>query len=228
MKAIIFKVLVGVILISIFAASNLAAQQVATGPHDLTGPGPVDALGTQVAGNKDLCRYCHTPHNARIDADITHLWARSEPTNAGSFDMYTSTTMDTTNAAVTEPEGVSLACLSCHDGATAMDSLQGILDDPLLNVTPSNTLDDLALTNDAIFGTDLSGDHPISVSYSLAVTNGDMNGIGSISPLTLYAGDTATDNVECASCHDPHGDGADYFLRIPTLTGGLCETCHNK
>jgi predicted CXXCH cytochrome family protein len=85
-------------------------------------------------------------------------------------------------------------------------------------------MDDLALTDDAVFGALLNNDHPISVSMDTA---NEMNEVSGITTLTFYAG-TGPNQVECASCHDPHGDGADYFLRIPSASGGLCETCHNK
>jgi predicted CXXCH cytochrome family protein len=213
MKATMMKVLVGVMLVSIFAAGNLAAQTLSGGPHDLTGA----SIDTQVPN--DLCRYCHTPHNA-VDpatAGVSQLWDRTAPATA-SFTVYDSGTM--VNTAI-QPEGVSLACLSCHDGATAFDSLTG------LTVTGSNTMTDIFPSSTANFGDSLLNDHPVSVA--LEQGSGGLETVAAVTGagLTLYAG-TNANQVECASCHDPHGDDTDFFLRIPSATGGLCETCHNK
>lgn len=76
-------------------------------------------------------------------------------------------------------------------------------------------------------GTDLSNDHPIGVPYR-GLTAG-----------TDYAGGTTTSGgfeVECASCHDPHGvpsggAGSAFigtFLRIANAESALCLTCHTK
>jgi len=215
MKATMLKVLTGVMLVCILAAGNLAAQTLSGGPHDLTGV----SIDTQVP--TDLCRYCHTPHNA-VDpavAGVSQLWDRTAPATT-TFEIYDSTTM--VNNAV-QPEGVSLACLSCHDGATAFDSLTG------LTVTPSNTMTDVigpAGTIPANFGNSLLNDHPVSIDMEQG--SGGLKNPTGISTLTFYNGNQGTNQVECASCHDPHGDDQDYFLRIPSATGGLCETCHNK
>jgi len=34
--------------------------------------------------------------------------------------------------------------------------------------------------------------------------------------------------VECASCHDPHSDANDMFLRIPNTGSAVCLACHIK
>jgi predicted CXXCH cytochrome family protein len=209
----LLKVLIGMVLISIFAAGNASAQTLSGGPHDLTG----DSIGGQVPN--DLCRYCHTPHNA-VDpavAGVSQLWDRTAPITA-SFAIYDSGTM--VNTAL-QPEGVSLACLSCHDGATAFDSLTG------LTPTASNTMTDIFPGSTANFGASLLNDHPVSVA--LEQGSGKLESVATVegTALVLYAG-TNANQVECASCHDPHGDDTDFFLRIPSATGGLCETCHNK
>lgn len=228
MKSTMHKVLTGAILVSALATGNLFAQyQVANGPHDLTGGGPVDAIAGPLT---DKCRFCHTPHNA-VDPTtntVKQLWDRNGPETA-TFTMYDSTTLTAGNA-VSAPEGVSLACLSCHDGATAFDSLQGVASPD--HVT--NTLGAIAPTSTANFGASLANDHPISIGYVVAGTEVKAITGPEGAGLTFYGGTTesrvvgTSGQVECATCHDPHGNPADYFLRIPTATGNLCETCHNK
>ena len=65
----------------------------------------------------EVCVYCHTPHGGSTDAP---LWNRNTP--AGSYQVYNSSaTMDTTVPGM--PNAISLACLSCHDGTIAVDSI---------------------------------------------------------------------------------------------------------
>jgi mono/diheme cytochrome c family protein len=69
---------------------------------------------------KEVCVYCHTPHGANANAPgAAPLWNRSVPAGS-SFTAYSGPNMDSTPLA---PVGVSLACLSCHDGSLALDAL---------------------------------------------------------------------------------------------------------
>ncbi len=78
--------------------------------------------------NEEICIFCHTPHGARTNvggvAGMAPLWNRrlSEPMQ---FTPYTSPHFDAQDAlgAPSRPKGISLACLSCHDGAVALDAL---------------------------------------------------------------------------------------------------------
>ena len=109
----------------------------------------------------------------------------------------------------------------------------------------------LAASDDVqAIGTDLRNDHPVGVSYPS--TSGDFETTtGSIPDMTFF--DTNGDNrpdtneirlydsgdgpeVECATCHDPHGvpsagPGSQHiptFLRVDNTGSGVCLTCHNK
>ena len=66
---------------------------------------------------RETCIYCHTPHNA---SPLAPLWNResSEPTG---YQMYSSPNFD--SVLPKSPDGISLACLSCHDGSVAVDSV---------------------------------------------------------------------------------------------------------
>lgn len=63
----------------------------------------------------ETCIYCHTPHNGSSAAP---LWNRELPKQEG-YQMYSSPNFD---SKVDAPDGISLACLSCHDGSVAVDS----------------------------------------------------------------------------------------------------------
>ncbi|MCR4303293.1 MAG: cytochrome c3 family protein [Gallionella sp.] len=98
-------------------------------------------------------------------------------------------------------------------------------------------------------GTDLTNDHPVGITFPAATGSGtDWNTPGGTKGTSLYFDvntNTKMDKdeiriysgqVECASCHDPHGvpDSANgnvfkpTFLRVANTGSALCLTCHNK
>lgn len=81
-----------------------------------------DILST---GTTEVCVFCHTPHGGRADVagGGAPLWNRALPPTGG-FTNYSSPNFDNDQGAETVgPKGVSLACLSCHDGVIALDAL---------------------------------------------------------------------------------------------------------
>ncbi len=133
----------------------------------------------------EVCVYCHTPHGGNTavgstDPDVKNaapLWNRASST--ATYNMYTSPNFDGTGIE-SGPIGVSVACLSCHDGTVAFDSLindtgSGNYDasGPRRNHTFSGTT---YVNADGTFnegsyppdpmpnlGPDLRNDHPISI-----------------------------------------------------------------
>ena len=67
---------------------------------------------------RETCIYCHTPHNASTAAP---LWNRQLPELTG-YQMYSSPNLDTATSN-NSPDGISLGCLSCHDGSVAVDAV---------------------------------------------------------------------------------------------------------
>jgi len=73
----------------------------------------------------EICVYCHTPHGANSTA-AAPLWNRT--VTSREYTLYKQDT-DLTNEpsgldlTYTQPGPNSLTCLSCHDGATAIDSI---------------------------------------------------------------------------------------------------------
>jgi cytochrome c553 len=67
----------------------------------------------------EICVFCHTPHGGRTDNSAAPLWNRALPASAG-YTLYSSPNFD---AVASQPQGVSLACLSCHDGTIGIDAL---------------------------------------------------------------------------------------------------------
>lgn len=103
-----------------------------------------------------------------------------------------------------------------------------------------------------VIGTDLRNDHPVGVRYpdtgpgvdfkpagasraTMRWFDSNNNGFPDTREVRLYdSGDGF--EVECASCHDPHGvpsggPGSPFnpsFLRVPNTGNQLCLTCHTK
>jgi predicted CXXCH cytochrome family protein len=79
--------------------------------------------------------------------------------------------------------------------------------------------------------TDLTDDHPVSISYALdteLAPSTNPSGVGTtgndIATDMLFAG-----NVECASCHDVHNKyGIASLLKKDNAASALCQTCHAK
>ncbi len=78
--------------------------------------------------NEEVCIFCHTPHGGRSNVGgvegVAPLWNR-RLSNPMSYTPYNSQHFDAQDLMGTpgRPKGVSLACLSCHDGAVAFDAL---------------------------------------------------------------------------------------------------------
>ena len=205
MKAL--KYFLGTVFALTMVASSPALAQVAGSSHDLSTP------------TEEICVYCHTPHNGDV-AGTAPLWNRVNNTTPGAFTMYDSPTIDMTIAG--DPQDVSLACLSCHDGVTAYNNI--------LQGTASNIG---VMSGARAIGLDAAGlgnDHPISITYDETVDTAfnadDATVPNFIGGLPLYG--VANDQVECATCHNPHDTTNGSFLRATNVQSSLCTTCHIK
>jgi hypothetical protein len=200
---------------------------------------------------RGVCTPCHTAHNTD-PAQLAPLWAHQ--TTSASFQMYSSPTIKYTPG--TAPDGVSLACLSCHDGTLGINSPIGGLGTNVAYYVPAGK---------KLLGTDLHTSHPISFVYdsALAAADGQLE-----DPTTYHVGDPKTrltvqtppvpttwagtslsgksidvallvdHKVQCTSCHDPHWiKGSTPLGGTRTLIDGLdsdsrgsliCLTCHIK
>lgn len=202
------KRVTGLLTVMLLAGVTAVAAQdnVVGSSHDMT-----DILGG-AASTDEVCKYCHAPHNRAEYA----LWNRAAP--AGPYTMYNaaySPTMDMTVGAA--PGDASMACLSCHDGTIAYDAYTG-------NPTPDATV--MLPANAAYVGTDLTNDHPVGVTYDNTLDT-SFNAPGSLALAKLYG--TGGDQVECASCHNPHDqDTHGSFLIASNAASALCTDCHIK
>ena len=200
----------------------------------MTIEGTVGTPGT----NSLTCLSCHDGKVA-VDSIINmpgsgKYLKTQETSQSNSFlnNQWNNSTVDATTHAQLNSTG----CLACHStegvGATIF----------------------VASTDFTAFalGTDLSNDHPIGVPYRGLTAGTDYAGGTTTSGNLLFFdrdGDSRADKnevrfyntgggyeVECATCHDPHGvpsggAGSAFigtFLRIANAESALCLTCHSK
>jgi hypothetical protein len=219
----IFLLLGTVLLITIFIFSSHGQKAVAGtivgSDHDFSASG---------WSGGQICILCHTPHHADTTVTGAPLW--NHQVTATTDTKYSSPTL---NATVGQPDGASKLCLSCHDGTVAVDSFGGATGTTIV-------------TGDALIGTSLSDDHPISFTYNAALAttdgglfdpssktvtigSGSFTKTGTINDVILYSG-----KVQCSSCHDVHnnyvagGGGGDPLLKISKASSAICLACHNK
>jgi hypothetical protein len=199
------------------------------------GAGTVVTRNIKASSENQICVFCHTPHAATSGA--SPLWNRKV---AGSgytqnYVVYTSGTLDANQiqGSLDQPGGSSKLCLSCHDGTVAVGNvnvLNGAAPTP--NPVTNSTIATTGGPNMPVgagtttgftrnLGTDLTNDHPISVSYNDALANRDgelrapsanasLIGVRtSSSKPKLKLENTGTPGanqaqIQCATCHDPH------------------------
>jgi len=108
-----------VIITGLLAVSAFAAHAgIFNTKHNLGATG-INAA-SNFSGTTEICVFCHTPHGADASVAVP-LWNRHvDPNGFTTYDQLGSTTLK----GAIEPIGsVSVACLSCHDGSQAMDSM---------------------------------------------------------------------------------------------------------
>jgi hypothetical protein len=234
-------------------ANAQSTSDVASTPHNLSVDGPGTAKATS---ETQVCVFCHTPHGA-TNSPGTPLWNRA--LSGQTYTTYSSSSLDAETIAgqLDQPAGSSKLCLSCHDGTLAISSVNVLggqvnVSVPMSGLGPGDTMPpgEGELTGfTRNLGTDLSNDHPISLTYdtNLATTDGELRdpaveghiavrAPGVRPPVPLEAtGAGGAAQVQCASCHDPHvinpnNPPTNKFLRLNRFqqsqpsTGGFDET----
>lgn len=136
------------------AAGPRAAEDIKNTLHNLStsnifpvniGPGPNTTA--------EVCVFCHTPHGGSTSGPGgVPLWNRTVPLNSG-YTIYGGANFDGVDSG--QPQGVSLACLSCHDGTIALDSLINMPGSggfrPANLTPPGNTADMIAPVGGSAF-----------------------------------------------------------------------------
>lgn len=198
------------ILLIIFSMSAMSQQiedlidksKIAFTPHNF--------LGTQVVSGPDslvqdftLCRQCHTPSMGEA---VEALWYRKRTFQAFDVSKYVHPNPST----VIPGDKNSRQCLACHDGriANGFPHHQAALN-PQFSLHES---DEKKLARNGhlhLF------DFPDQKS-STHKPSGDSE---------LFLSEEG--RVSCITCHDPHSNEHDNFLRVPAQNSQICFDCHN-
>jgi len=219
-----------------------------------------------------ICIFCHAPHNsyklsvanggppggqggsapqALDEFTYLPLWNHTLPTSLPTYMMYNNgpgapqtgaKASQAMQQGATAPGGVSLLCLSCHDGSIAVNSYGNLASQPSKSVSTGNTF----MASAYQIGTNAGGTswlqnhHPIGFNYDQVqaqdpeVRSAD---VAMLTPTTfvrdhLFAtsGGGSNTNMECASCHSVHNTGntGESLLWRSDQNSELCLTCHAK
>ncbi len=217
--------------------------------------GTVPTRTVKATSETQVCVFCHTPHGSTLG--VTPLWNRT--LSSATYTPYTSSALDANaiQGTLGQPGGSSKLCLSCHDGTLAIGSVNvlnglgsaDITGTQAITMTGTDVGDVMAPGSGITtgytrnLGIDLTNDHPISVTYTTALSDRDGElrsvdsdqkypaGMGTIiglrnSVLSPKApleptGAAGVGQVQCAACHDPHlretneaNVGNQKFLRL--------------
>src|SRR5678815_4935901 len=159
--------------------------------------------------DNEICKPCHTPHNAVAEDVSGAIW--SHTLSQASYTLAGGVTLAQEDAL----DPYSRLCMSCHDGTVALDAFVG-----------GSATSFLGPANKNYIGTDLSNDHPVGneAVYPLSNTSGSFQNtvagrggapaVGTSVPaqgkgqLPLRKATNGTDYVvSCGTCHNPHGTG---------------------
>lgn len=179
--------------------------------------GATNPIATHTLETTEICIFCHTPHNAV--AGKRFLWNRIDTFAANQFMLYTaSPTLNFAKGVVISE--VSRMCMSCHDGATAMNSMANPRA-PGFTMRIANDIYPIGGewgpniggydSDTSTGGKDLTNDHPISFEYqeaqsadsTLKIRDGGGKSVGG-GLLPLWNNGDGKYRVECVTCHDPH------------------------
>ncbi len=206
-------------------------------PHNLGsgGPGP-----NTFSGTAEVCVFCHTPHGGATNVSVP-LWNRNlaAPTDYTTYATLQTSTMEGEEAPV---GSVSIACLSCHDGTQAMDT---VLNEPGSGLTnpgfagiwtgadrPQGIAD---LTQD------LTNDHPIGIQYggggiTVSAPTGTLNDPDFNAPGNVNMNGTTVWWVDSETTPNGTREKTDMLLytrSVAGIDGGLaqpfveCASCHD-
>ncbi|MGE5553979.1 MAG: cytochrome c3 family protein [Betaproteobacteria bacterium] len=204
-----------------FAGSAWAASLVGS-VHDLSaGPAGREQTGGAVEDRRS-CPYCHTPHTSA--PATAPLWNPHQPLQSYAIGSPgKGGQLPTTAAALGQSSSV---CLTCHDGAVAIDAIANVAKkapepESALMTFGQGQFADLTSASGSN-GPQTS--HPVGVPYRFAPDLVPAPADGRFpNGVRLIDG-----RVECASCHNPHGAGSPPFLVTSNGGSALCCTCHLK
>jgi hypothetical protein len=232
MRFIILCCLIVLLLVTtIPATGNMSQNCIKGGPHDLSSKGASSSFGDSVeqAGLDRVCVYCHTGHLAievsaqNAAANYLPLW--NHTLSNTQFAQYN-------NGTTSQISGISVLCMSCHDGSIATNSFGANQTSP--QQRSGGATHYISSSNPAYLGGDatLSNSHPIGFNY--AFIQASEPDIAPSSNAMGTTGQTIGDFLDngimtCATCHEVHGCNISSSLTVVTDSqSAFCLTCHLK
>lgn len=230
--------------------SALAATGITATKHNLSTTAGNPGVNKTTAGTTQICVFCHTPHGSDTSAAVP-LWNKALPL-ANTFTLYNSVTASATSTIdgqILSVGSVSIACLSCHDGVSAMDNVINAPGSGGYNSSGASmgatwtganqTGGVLAAGIITNIGKDLTNDHPIGIQYC----GGGLSGSAAAVSGTCADSDFKTTEVKTASVNsaqifwvETNGTTGrqkdDIALYTRTFTAGSgpsveCGSCHD-
>ncbi len=221
----LLEVLLSLVLaVLLFPSPVVAGSGIAWTRHNLSvsGPGPVRS-----SQETEICIFCHSPH---VEPGNPPLWNRQTSGEVG-YEPYSSSTLSSRPG---QPDGVTIMCLSCHDGTIAIGAVKS--ENTTIQMLGAGPLGKLPSSSRSNLGTNLSGTHPVSVPYDDATRRGLAPGANTwlhSHPTDLAKRGPLDQNgkVQCTACHDPHDDPSQNGMSVPPFWRGgsfeeVCIACH--
>ncbi len=186
--------------------------------HDFSGSGWADG---------EICKPCHTPHNALLDEAGNQVgWLWNHTLTTAVYTLYDGNSADAGpddgDAAF---DKLSRLCMSCHDGTVAVDAFGG-------------ETGSIFITGDELVGTDLANDHPVgrtaiypeegNSEFQAADADHRLGPSGQLKLREMNVDGTLDYVVGCMTCHTPHYKGFDHQLRMTNSSSAMCLSCHIK
>lgn len=232
------KLLVFLVTLPLISVPFAWGASIVVSKHNLSTSGP-GAYKVDIGGTGEICVFCHTPHNARLNLP---LWNRNPGTvPSNSYKLYsTSATMKniSNRNGITE-QSPSTMCLACHDGSDlGGTSLRVQPLDGNSNVKGPDGEPGIAPGRASRIGPDMTNHHPVNFNVTKA---GAENGLGDLitvngstvmktgtarSGMPLYNTPRGSNTLECSSCHGTHDPLNPSFLRASMAGNELCLACH--
>ena len=158
-----------VLAMGVFGTQDASAQ-IASTKHNL-GSSALGTVNMRTSGTAEICVFCHTPHGADSTAAVP-LWNRTLPVSS-SFTTYNSLGTSSLDGATAPVGSVSVACLSCHDGAAAINVVINAPGSGSVAMTGTwtggsggvNGTGNMVGTT-TLLGKNLQNDHPIGIPFA--------------------------------------------------------------
>lgn len=168
---------------------------------------------------RQICIFCHTPHNSNNSTEQTPLWNRQF--SQQTFSRYSSATLQIRlNAAISspaqytsgaQPDGSSKLCLSCHDGVSQLGAV--LRNGPItMDVSGGNTITTIASFNPST-NKMKTGHHPVSFVYNgsiqQAISSARLTGGFKLPTAVPQVKLDKNNKMQCTTCHNPHQNQSD-------------------